>query len=215
MLAHDAEGLLRDYTHVQPAPMVPEIRLYLADQLVPLWLATERQAGAPQPPPFWAFAWPGSIALARYLLDHPRSIRRKTVLDLGSGAGLAAIAAAMAGASEVVACDLDPRATFVQTRNAALNGVSITPLTGDALSHGSAVEVVVAGDVFYERETAAATIAWLRHQATNGTAVLVADPGRHYAPSRGLDLITTYDVPVLMELESVDRKRTRLWRLRP
>src|ERR1051326_336528 len=123
---------VREHTCVAPAPLVPEIRLYQADTLVPLWEATEWHAASPQPPPFWAFAWPGSIVLARYLLDTPWLARDRRILDFGSGSGLAAIAARLAGAAEVVAYDLDPLATVAQRLNAALNAVEIVSMTGDA-----------------------------------------------------------------------------------
>jgi predicted nicotinamide N-methyase len=210
----DAEALVRQYTRIQRLALVPELRLYLADALVPLWQATEWRAAAPQPPPFWAFAWPGSQALARYLFDAPERVRDRRVLDFGSGSGLAAIAAVKTGAREVIACDVDPLAAVAQRLNAFLNGVSLTILTGDGVDLDLDVEVILAGDVCYEREPAERTLAWLRDKA-RATDVWIADPGRHYAPSDGLDLLASYEVPVLRELESVDTKRTRLWRLRP
>ena len=205
----DAAELLATFTRAGPAPFVPEIQLYLAAELVPLWQATEWRAAAPQPPPFWAFAWPGSMALARYILDYPQTVAGRRVLDYGSGSGLAAIAAARCGASQVMACDLDPLAAVAQRANAELNGVSLTILRESTRE----CDVIVAGDVCYEREPAEATLTWLREQAAAGTLVLIADPGRHYAPRDGLQLLETYDVPVLRELESLDVKRTRLWRL--
>jgi predicted nicotinamide N-methyase len=210
---NDAEQLIREHTRIRPAPLVPTIHLYQADVLVPLWQATEWRAAAPQPPPFWAFAWPGSAALARYLLDAPAVVRSKSVLDFGAGGGLAAIAAARCGAADVVACDVDPLAAIVQRLNALLNAVTFTRVTADAVALATTAEVILAGDVCYEREPAEATLTWLRQRAADGVEVLLADPGRHYAPSDGLELLATYDVPVLRELESVDTKRTRLWRL--
>src|SRR5207253_8226258 len=121
----DAEALIREFTRVQPAPFVPEFELHLANKLVPLWEATEWRAAAPQPPPFWAFAWPGSQALARYLRDHPQLVSGKCVLDFGSGGGLASIAAERAGATRVLAYDLDPIAALVQAMNAQLNDVEL------------------------------------------------------------------------------------------
>ncbi len=211
----DVESLLHEFTRPRSAPFVPEVQLYLAEELVPLWQATEWRAAAPQPPPFWAFAWPGSMAIARYVFDHAGLVAGRRVLDYGAGSGLAAIAAARCGAAEVIACDVDRRASAVQRRNAALNGVALTILTGDAASLPIDAEVIVAGDVCYEREPAEASLAWLRAQAALGVQVLLADPGRHYAPREGLELLATYDVPVLRELESQDNKRTRLWQLLP
>jgi predicted nicotinamide N-methyase len=211
--ARSAEALVREYTRVQDAPFVPEVRLHLATELVPLWQATEWRAASPQPPPFWAFAWPGSQALARYVLDQPEIVEARRVLDFGSGSGLAAIAAARAGAAHVVACDADPLAALAQALNAELNGVGFERYTGDALDLETDVDVILAGDVCYERDPAARTVTWLRRQAILGRVVLLADPGRHYAPSAGLELLATYDVPTLHELESAPSKRTRLWRV--
>jgi len=211
------EALIAAHLRVQLAPFVPEFRLYLARELVPLWQATERLAGTQQPPPFWAFTWPGSLVLARYLLDTPRLVDGKRVLDFGSGSGLAAIAAAHRGAAHVLACDLDPLAGVVQGLNAELNGVRIERVCADAvdLDAGGPLDVVLAGDVCYERDPSARNTVWLRREADRGALVLLADPGRTYAPSDGLDLLATYDVPTLHELESVRQKRTRLWRLLP
>jgi len=206
-----AEALVRSHTRPMPVAFVPEVQLHLADELVPLWQATEWRAAAPMPPPFWAFAWPGSQALARYLLDTPLMISGKHVLDFGAGSGLAAIAAAQCGAASVTAVDVDPLAAIAQRLNATLNSVSFSIVTGDATSETA--DVILAGDVCYEREPAEATLAWLRAQAARGATVLLADPGRHYAPTGDLDLLITYDVPVLRELESVDSKRTCVWRL--
>ena len=192
---------------------MPEIRVYQAADLVPLWQATEWRAAAAQPPPFWAFAWPGSAALARYLLDAPSVVEHRRVLDFGAGGGLASIAAVLCGAAEIVACDLDPLAAIIQRLNASLNGVAFTSITADAVAVETDAEVILAGDVCYEREPAEATVAWLRAQVAAGRAVLLADPGRHYVPTDGLELLAAYDVPVLFELESVEMKRTRLWRL--
>jgi predicted nicotinamide N-methyase len=193
--------------------LVPEVRLHLASELIPLWQATEWQEASPRPPPFWAFAWPGSQALARYILDGQSDVHGKSVLDVGAGSGLAAIAAALAGARGVVACDMDPIAASVQQRNARLNGVSIETLSGDVVTLDPKADIVLAGDVFYEREAAERIIAWLHHQVTQGRQALLADPGRHYAPQDGLELLQTYDVPTLEELESVRCKRTRLWKV--
>jgi predicted nicotinamide N-methyase len=195
--------------------LVPEFRLHLADKLVPLWQATEWQTAGPQAPPFWAFAWPGSQALARYILDTPSTVRARRVLDFGSGSGLAAIAAARAGASEVVACDIDPRAAVVQTLNARLNSVTFQTRTSDPVGTDVTADVLLVGDVCYERDPSERIIPWLRDLAASGVDVLIADPGRAYAPSDRLDLLAVYDVATLRELESVDHKRTRLWRLQP
>ncbi|TMF03462.1 MAG: methyltransferase [Chloroflexi bacterium] len=208
-----AEALIREFTRVQAAPFVPEVQLYLADKLVPLWQATEWQAAGPQAPPFWAFAWPGSQALARYLIEAPETVAQRRVLDFGAGCGLAAIAAVMADASRVAAVDVDPLAVVAQRMNARLNGVAFEHRCQDLVGDDISEEVVLVGDVCYERETTERVVPWLRDLARGGALVLIADPGRTYAPVDGLELLATYDVPTLRELESVDQKRTRLWRL--
>jgi predicted nicotinamide N-methyase len=205
--------LIREFTQVRAAPFVPEFRLYLAEQLVPLWQATEWRAAAPQPPPFWAFAWPGSQALARFLLEKPALVQGQRVLDFGSGGGLAAIAAAHLGAAHVLACDLDPIALAAQRLNAELNGVSFASTSEDVVGRELDVDVVLAGDVCYERAASERITPWLRGLAAAGALVLLADPGRSYAPTDGLELLATYDVPTLLDIESVEHKRTRLWRL--
>jgi predicted nicotinamide N-methyase len=194
-------------------PFVPEFRLYLAEELVPLWQATEWRATAPQPPPFWAFAWPGSQALARYLISNAETVLGKRVLDFGAGSGLGAIAAASLGAASVLACDIDPVAAMVQQLNAQLNGVTFESRCEDVIGSHPDIDVVLAGDVCYERGSADRVIAWLRNLTNAGMSVLLADPGRHFAPTNGLELLETYDVPTLHDLESVPQKRTRLWRL--
>jgi predicted nicotinamide N-methyase len=211
----DADGFIRAHTSPVRLEFVPEIQLYVAGEIVPLWQAVEWRMASPQPPPFWAFAWPGSQALARYILDAPHTVRGARVLDYGAGSGLAAIAASMCGARQIVACDVDPLAAVAQGLNAALNGENVVSVTGDCAESGSDADVVLAGDVCYEREPAERTLEWLRARARKGTEVFIADPGRHYAPSDGLELLAEYQVPVLRDLESTDSKRTRLWRLLP
>ena len=151
--------------------------------------------------------------IARYLIEAPQSVAQRQVLDFGAGCGLAAIAAVMAAASRVVAVDVDPLAGVAQRMNAALNGVAFERRCRDLVGDDVFEEVVLVGDVCYERETAERVIPWLRRLARGGALVLIADPGRTYAPLEGLELLATYDVPTLRELESVDQKRTRLWRL--
>ena len=198
---------------MRPAPFVPEFRLHLAERLVPLWEATEWHAAAPQPPPFWAFAWPGSQALARYLLAQPKLVRGKRVLDFGSGGGLAAIAAAHVGALHVLAGDIDPVALVVQRLNADLNSVTFESTSEDLVERELELDVVLAGDVCYERTASERITPWLRGLAATGTLVLLADPGRSYAPSDGLELLAMYNVPTLAEIESVEQKCTRVWRI--
>lgn len=207
-------------THIDRPPLTPEIALYLATEATPLWHATAAElddAGAE--PPFWAFAWPGGQALARYVLDHPETVRSRKVLDIGAGSGLVAIAAAMAGAAAVSANDVDAMALAAVTLNARLNGVAVTAM-GDDLTRSpvpvngtAAWDVVLAGDVFYEREMAAGIAPWLEERAAEGALVLIGDPSRAYLPGKGLEVLAAYDVPTSLDLESATTLTTRVWRV--
>ena len=194
--------------------MVPELRVRVATELMATWEATERHFGHAVAPPFWAFLWPGSQVLARVLFDRPELVRDKRVLDFGSGCGLAAIAAARCGASRIVACDVDPVAAESQRINAELNGVCLETLTRDLVGRPVRdFDVVLAGDVCYERNAARDISDWLHDLASDGLTVLLADPGRAYAPTDGLELLASFSVPTSRELESEDELLTRVWRL--
>jgi predicted nicotinamide N-methyase len=199
----DPEEFIRANTGVGSPPLVPEIRLHLATEVTPIWQATEESlARFGTPPPFWAFAWAGGQALARYLLDHPERVAGKQVLDLASGSGMVAIAAAKAGARHVTAADIDPFAAAAIAGNATLNGVSVAVETRDLLDRGPAGwEIVTAGDVCYEEPMARRMIALLRRIAARGRLALLGDPGRAYLPREGLVELARYTVPVSRELE--------------
>jgi len=213
----DAETFIRENTRLRPVPHVPEISLYVADEAVPLWQKTEEELGEMGlPPPFWAFAWAGGQALARYILDHPEIVRGKRVLDIASGSGLVAIAAAKAGAAEVTANDIDEFATAAIALNAEENGVSIRWEMLDRLGDDASPEpfgVVLAGDIFYERDTAARALSFLRRMKSQGAAVLVGDPGRSYLPKDRMIVRAEYEVPVIRDLEDAEIKRTKVWAL--
>lgn len=205
---------MRALTRITRPALVPELRVRVADELMPTWEATERHVGHAVPPPFWAFLWPGSQALARLILDQPSLVHGKRVFDFGSGCGLAAIAAAQCGAIEVIACDIDPLAADATRANAQLNGVAVEMVTRDATrGRPPSVDVVLAGDLCYERTTAREVTAWLRRMAKGGADVLLADPGRAYAPRDGVELLVSYEVPTSRELESSDLLHTVVWRL--
>jgi predicted nicotinamide N-methyase len=211
----DVAAFVRAQTAVAAPPLVPEIRLHLATQITPLWEATEATlAAANVPPPYWAFAWPGGQALSRYVLDHPDLVRGLRVLDFAAGCGLGAIAAAKAGAAHVLASDIDAIAVEVMKLNAALNDVvfatTAADLSRDPASHW---DVIIAGDVCYERPMAEAILPWLRGLAQRGAKVLMADPGRAYLPATGLEEIARYDVPTSLELEDRTLRTTRVLRL--
>jgi predicted nicotinamide N-methyase len=214
----NAEIFIRENTRLRMVPHVPEVSLHVADEAVPLWQKTEEELGAiGLPPPFWAFAWAGGQALARYVLDHSALVRSKRVLDLASGSGLVAIAAAKAGAAHVVANDIDAFAMPAIELNALANGVVLQSETRDRLDPATpldAFDAVLAGDIFYERDTAARALTFLERMAARGATVLVGDPGRAYLPKARLDMRAEYEVPVTRDLEDAEIKRTRVWALR-
>ena len=198
---------------MRAASAVPEIVLHQADDAIGLWERTELAAGGAQlPPPFWAFAWAGGQAVARYLLDHPDVVHGRRVLDLAAGGGVTAIAAALAGASAVTATEIDPAAVEALALNAALNHVTVDAVCRDVLDEPVPdVDVVTAGDVFYNRDMAARVLAFVQRAAATGVAVLVGDPGRAYVPRADLVELARYDIPVTLDLESAEIKATRVW----
>lgn len=206
-------GLVGEHTTVRRASAVPEIVLHQADDAIGLWERTEQAAGGHLPPPFWAFAWAGGQAVARYLLDNPEVVRNRRILDLAAGGGVVAIAAALAGASEVTATEIDPAALDALALNAAANGVTITTRLGDVLDDADPhADVVTAGDVFYNRELSTRMMAFLRRAADRGAVVLAGDPGRAYAPT-GLRALARYEIPTTHDLESVETKVSTVWQL--
>lgn len=196
-------------------PLVPEIRLYLAEESVPIWQKTEEELGEMNvPPPFWAFAWAGGQALARYLLDNPSLVAGKTVIDLGSGSGLTAIAAKLAGAASVLGADIDAFSCAAVRLNAALNDVALDVTGEDLLARApDPADVVLVGDLFYERELAARVMAYVERAAAAGSLVLVGDPQRSYFPTARFTQAAAYQVPVTRELEDAEIKRTAVWTL--
>ena len=209
----DPADFVRRNTAVTTPALVPEIHLHLATEITPIWQATEETlARSGLPPPFWAFAWAGGQALARYLLDHPAEVAGRSVLDFGAGSGLVAIAAAKAGAASVFAAEIDHFAAAAIAANAALNDVAIAVTTADLLDTvDPRWEVVSAGDVCYERPMADRVTGWLRGLAARGTLVLLGDPGRAYLPSEGLVERGRYLVPTSRELEDRDTRDAVVW----
>ena len=195
-------------------PHAPEISLQLADEATALWEKTEEELGEiGLPPPFWAFAWAGGQALARYILDCPGIVANKSVLDFASGSGLVAIAAAKAGARSVEASEIDAFAVEAIGINAKANRVSIDARIGDMIGADEGWDVVCAGDVCYERTMAERVVAWLSGLSARGATVLIGDPGRSYLPKAGLEAVATYEVPVTRALEDAEIKRSSVWRL--
>jgi predicted nicotinamide N-methyase len=209
----DPEQFILGNTSPIAPPHVPEIQLHLASEVHDLWLKTEtdlEEIGLP--PPFWAFAWAGGQGLARHVLDHPEIVRGKRVLDFASGSGLVAIAAALAGASEVLAADIDPWARTAVRLNAALNDVTLSFTHDDLIGLSVDVDVVLAGDVFYDNAFAQSLTLWFEQLAKAGCEVLVGDPGRSYRPTARLEPLATYMVPVTRVLEDSEVKKTTVWR---
>jgi predicted nicotinamide N-methyase len=202
-------------TRLGPVPLVPRIRLHQASEPIGLWQRTERAAGRTGlDPPFWAFAWAGGQALARYLLDHPGTAAGRRVIDVASGSGLVAIAAAMAGAAAVTAYDIDPLAVEAITVNAAANGVAVRSVCADILdSEVPGGDLVLVADAFYERELAGRVTRFCERCGARGAEVLAGDFGRAYLPGDKLTPLAAYDVPGLGVLEDSDVKRTTVWAL--
>jgi len=211
-LTADPAAFIRAQTRLEHPSLVPEIVLHLASRATDLWEATEatlERTGLP--PPYWAFAWPGGQALARLALDRPETVRGKRVLDFAAGSGVAALAAAKAGAAHVTACEIDAFACQAMALNGQANGLALDILDADVLAKpASGWDVVFAGDVFYEKPMADKVWPWLKAAAMTGAHVLVADPGRAYLPATGLAEIARYSVPTSLDLEDRTERVTRV-----
>ncbi len=206
---------IRANTRLLAPPLVPELRLWLADEAVPLWKKTEEELGEMGvAPPFWAFAWAGGQAVARYVLDNPTLVRGRRVLDFASGSGLVALAAALAGAASVEASDIDAFAVAAVAANAAENRVAVTARREDLIGADEGWDVVLAGDVAYEKTMAEAVTEWLAGLVRRGATVLVGDPRRAYLAVDRLASVIEYRVPVTRELEDSEIKRTGVFRFR-
>lgn len=213
----DPVAFIQAETKIGTAPLVPELRLHLADAALPLWQATETVlAERDLPPPYWAFAWPGGQALARLLLDEPERARGRVVLDIGAGGGIAALAAAKAGAARVIAADIDRFAHAAMALNAALNGLALEP-AGDVLAEDdpwlAQADLILIGDMCYEKPLADRIKTTMRAAAARGVEVLLADPGRAYKPTDGLIEIARHVVPTSLDLEDRTSRETVVWRV--
>lgn len=208
-------NFILDNTVLQSPPHVPEITLHLADEAHDLWHKTEEElATVGLPPPFWAFAWAGGQGVARHVLDNPALVAGKTVLDFASGSGLVAIAAMKAGAVCVIASDIDPFAQPSILLNTAANDVHVTVCLDDLIGQDHGWDVVLAGDVFYEKPLADRLSPWFSALASRGATIVVGDPGRAYLPRESLDELAVYTVPVTRALEDAEVKRTTVWTFR-
>ncbi|HEY2011467.1 MAG TPA: 50S ribosomal protein L11 methyltransferase [Rhizomicrobium sp.] len=192
-------------------PLVPEIRLHLATEVVPLWRATEEElAKIGVPPPYWAFAWAGGQALARYVMDNPQLVAGKHVLDIGAGSGLVAIAAAKAGAASVLAADIDAFSCAAVRLNAEANHCAVTVTQDDLIGAANEWDVILVGDLFYERPLAERLLAWLTPLSV---PALLGDPGRNYFPKDRVEKLATYNVQTTRDLEDREIRETGVYRL--
>ena len=212
----DWASFVRANTRLLTPPLVPEIRLHLAEESLPIWKRSEEELGAMNvDPPYWAFAWAGGQALARHLLDNPVLVSGRAVLDLGAGSGLAGLAAKKAGARSALAADIDPVALVAARLNAEANQCRIETTGEDLLAApgGPQANVILVGDLFYERELAKKVLAFIATAAARGALVFVGDPQRSYFPRARFRQIAEYRVPVTRELEDAEIKRTSVWQL--
>jgi len=213
----DPLRFVKENTRVLAPPLVPELSLHLAEESLPIWLKTEEELHkANIDPPYWAFAWAGGQALARYVLDHPELVANKRVLDLGAGSGLVAIAVGRGGASAVMASDVDPLALATISLNAALNGVTLETTGLDLLAAPpERYDVITVGDLFYEAPLARRVLAFIDEASATGAEILVGDPRRSYFPVDRFEKLAEYSVPVTRQLEDAETKKTAIWRLKP
>lgn len=211
----DPTAFIRANTRLQTVPHAPEIALWLADEVTPIWRLTEEELGElGVAPPFWAFAWAGGQALSRWLLDHPEEVADKRVLDFAAGSGLVGIAAMKAGAADALCCDIDPFCEAAVALNTAANSVRVDFTDANMLDMPPPqVDVICAGDVCYEQPMAGRVLDWLARARSNGTRVLIGDPHRTYFPREGLKFLAEYRVPTTRELEDFEIKRTAVWAL--
>ena len=217
MDARDIPGFIRTHTRLMPVPHAPELSLHVADEATVLWQKTEDELGEiGLPPPFWAFAWAGGQALARYILDNPEVVTGRSVLDFAAGSGLVGLAALKAGAASVIAAEIDPFAAFACQINAAANGLpgQLKMLERDVIGEDLGWDVVLAGDICYQRDIAARVMDWLSALSKRGAVVLIGDPGRAYLPKDKLEPIATYTIPTTRALEDSEIKQTSVWRFR-
>jgi predicted nicotinamide N-methyase len=202
---------IRANTELLTPPLVPEVTLLLATEMVPLWRKSEEELEAMGvPPPYWAFAWAGGQALARYVLDNPQAVRGKSVLDFGSGSGLVGIAAMKAGARSVLSADIDKYAAAAIALNAQANGVAIAATTDDLIGRDGDWDVILIGDMCYERPLAEKLLEWLHD---SGASALLGDPGRSYFPKSGVERLALYNVQVTRDLEDREIRETGVYRL--
>ena len=210
----DPVEFIRANTALVSPPLVPEVKLHLATEVVPLWQLTEEELAARGvPPPYWAFAWAGGQALSRYVLDNPAIVTGKSVLDFGSGSGLVAICAAKAGADRVLAADIDEFAQAAIKLNAVANAAIVAATADNLIGSDGNWRVILVGDMCYERPLAERLLEWLTDRAAHGATVLLGDPGRSYFPKGGVEKLATYRVQTTRDLEDREIRETGVYRL--
>lgn len=210
----DSAAFILENTVLMAPPLVPEVKLHLAHEALALWEKTEEELSEiGLPPPYWAFAWAGGQALARYVLDNPALVAGKSVLDVASGSGLVAIAALMAGARSVEESEIDEIACAAIEANAAANALTLRAEAADRIGSDEGWEVVLVGDAFYEKPLADRLLPWLEALKARGAEILIGDPGRNYFPKDRFQHLARYEVPVTRALEDAEIKTTNVWRL--
>src|SRR5512140_1219934 len=215
-MASSARAFVLRHTRLRPVPDLEEVRLHLADEVMPLMRAAQVETGDPDAAlPYWAFAWAGGLAIARYLRENPGSVAGRRVFDLASGSGLCAIAAMRAGAAEATGADIDAFAIAAIEVNARANGRRVTAIRRDVLDDGPPdADVILAGDCWYEARLAERVLPWLQRARERGLNVLVGDPGRRYLPAADLVELARYDVRTTTELEDLELKQGRVYAMR-
>jgi len=215
-MAGSARAFVLRQTRLRPVPGLEEVRLHLADEVLPLWGAVQVETGDPDAPlPYWAFAWGGGLAIGRYLRDHPEVVSGRRVFDLGSGSGLCAIAALLAGADVATGAEIDPLGRAAMELNARANGCRLTIVRRDVLDDPPPeADVILAGDCWYDAAFAARVLPWLRRARAAGIDLVLGDPGRRYLPSDQLAELASYEVRTTTELEDLDHKTGRVFTLR-
>ncbi len=216
-MANSARAFVRRHTRLRPVPGLDRVRLHLADDVLALWRAVQTETGDPDTAlPYWAFAWAGGLAVGRYLQEHPEAVAGRRVLDLASGSGLCGIAAMQAGASAVTAIDIDPFAAASIELNARANACRMTVVRRDVLDEEPPeVDVIMAGDCWYEARLADRVLPWLERARASGIDVVTGDPGRRYLPLEALVELAVYEVRTTTELEDLDLKHGHVYALRP
>ncbi len=216
-MANSARAFVLRHTRLRPVPGLEHVRLHLADDVLVLWRAVQTETGdADAALPYWAFAWAGGLAIGRYLQEQPDAVAGRRILDLASGSGLCGIAAMQAGASAVTAVDIDPFAAASIELNARANACRMTVVRRDVLDEEPPdVDVILAGDCWYEASLAERVLPWLRRAQARGIDVVTGDPGRRYLPTEALVELAAYEVRTTTELEDLDRKHGRVYALRP